>query len=159
MSDTSDLTGAPAGGGFKIHPPLLAAALLVGTLVLHSLFESSSVPGHAVVGLLLVAAGIGVSFFAAALFQARDTTKNPYGEPARFVVERPYTFTRNPMYLGITAALLGFAIFFGSIVMMLAPVAFFIALDQMVIPNEEAAMERLFGQQYLDYKARVRRWL
>jgi protein-S-isoprenylcysteine O-methyltransferase Ste14 len=75
------------------------------------------------------------------------------------VVERPYTLTRNPMYLGITLALLGFAIFFSSVVMMLAPIGFFVALDQLVIPNEEAAMERLFGSQYLDYKARVRRWL
>jgi len=55
--------------------------------------------------------------------------------------------------------LLGFAIFFNSAVMMLAPIGFFVALDQLVIPNEEAAMERLFGSQYLDYKARVRRWL
>lgn len=159
MKDTSDLTGETARSGFKIHPPLFAAALLIGTLILHSLFESTTVPGHTVLGLLLVAAGVGICVFAAALFQARDTTKNPYGEPSRFVIERPYTFTRNPMYLGITIVLFGFAIFFASIVMMLAPIGFFIVLDQMVIPGEEAAMERTFGQQYVDYKARVRRWL
>jgi len=156
--NTSDLTTEPRGG-LKIHPPLLAGALLAGTLILHALFERGNVAAHEVLGLLLVAGGIGLTFFAAALFQARDTTKNPYGEPSRFVVERPYTLTRNPMYLGITMALLGFAIFFSSVVMMLAPLGFFVALDQLVIPNEEAAMERLFGPPYLDYKARVRRWL
>jgi protein-S-isoprenylcysteine O-methyltransferase Ste14 len=158
MNETQQTVNA-SPGGLKIHPPLLAAVLLVGTLILHALFETSEVEGHEVLGLLLVAGGIGVSFFAAALFQARATTKNPYGEPAQFVVEMPYTFTRNPMYLGLATALLGFAIFFGSIVMLLAPIGFFIVLDRVVIPNEEASMERMFGQQYLDYKTRVRRWL
>ncbi len=158
MSETSETLNA-APGGYRIHPPLLAAGLLIGTLILHSLFERGDTQAHGVLGLLLVAGGIGLSFFAAALFQARSTTKNPYGEPSQFVIEMPYTFTRNPMYLGLTVALLGFAIFFGSIVMILAPIGFFLVLDRMVIPNEEAALGRIFGQQYLDYKARVRRWL
>ncbi len=158
MEQTTETAGGP-GGALKIHPPLLAGALLLGTLILHSLFEYGDVQAHAVLGLLLTAGGIGLCFFAAALFQARDTTKNPYGEPAQFVIERPYTFTRNPMYLGIVVGLLGLAIFFGSLVMLLAPVLFFLVIDRMVIPNEEASMERIFGQRYRDYKAQVRRWL
>ena len=148
-----------APGGYKIHPPMLAFGLLIGTLVLHSLFEEGDAEAHQVLGMLLVASGVGISFYAAALFQARATTKNPYGDPSQFVVEMPYTFTRNPMYLGMVIALLGFAIFFASLVMLLAPIGMFIVLDRMIIPNEEATLERTFGQQYLDYKARVRRWL
>ena len=121
--------------------------------------RTNYVEANEVLGLLLVAVGIGISFYAAALFQARATTKNPYGDPSQFVVEMPYTFTRNPMYLGMVIALLGFAIFFGSLIMLLAPIGMFIVLDRMVIPNEEASMGRTFGQQYLDYTARVRRWL
>ncbi|HSU90362.1 MAG TPA: isoprenylcysteine carboxylmethyltransferase family protein [Sporolactobacillaceae bacterium] len=144
----------------KIHPPLLAAALLLVTLILHFVLpEERSVGWHHVIGLLLVAVGGGLSSFAAAIFQARDTTRKPWGQPTTFIVQAPYTWTRNPMYLGLTTALLGFAIFFGSIVMLLAPIAFFIVIDRMVIPREEETMERLFGQQYLDYKNRVRRWV
>ncbi|MDO8430990.1 MAG: isoprenylcysteine carboxylmethyltransferase family protein [Candidatus Binatus sp.] len=146
--------------GMKIHPPLLAAALLAATLILHFILpENRTVAWHHVIGLLIVAAGVGICVFPAAVFQARDTTKNPYGEPAAFVVQPPYTFTRNPMYLGLTTALAGFAIFFGSIVMLAAPAIFAFVIDGKVIPREEATMERLFGQQYLDYKNRVRRWL
>ena len=54
--------------------------------------------------------------------------------------------------------LFGFAVFFGSIAMLLAPIAFFIIIDRMVIPLEEQNLERLFGTYYLDYKTRVRRW-
>jgi len=99
------------------------------------------------------------SFFAAALFQASKTTKNPYGEPSVLVGQMPYTFTRNPMYLGFVAALLGLAVFFGSLVMVAAPVIFVLTIDRLVIPAEEAAMERSFGEAYREYKASVRRWL
>jgi protein-S-isoprenylcysteine O-methyltransferase Ste14 len=102
---------------------------------------------------------VGVMCFAAAIFRARDTTKNPYGEPSAFVVLPPYTWTRNPMYLGLATTLFGLAIFFGSIVMLLAPVVFFAVIDRMVIPREEETMERLFGQDYRDYSYRVRRWI
>jgi protein-S-isoprenylcysteine O-methyltransferase Ste14 len=144
----------------KIHPPLLAVALILITLILHFVLPEESLVGwHHVIGLVLVAVGAGLSSFAAAIFQARDTTRNPYGDPATFVVQAPYTWTRNPMYLGITTALFGLAIFFGSIVMLLAPIAFFIVIDRMVIPREEETMERLFSQQYVDYKNQVRRWV
>ena len=156
--DTSEIV-SNSQGSLRIHPPLLAGGLLLGTLILHSLFEYGDVRVHQLLGLLLVAVGALVCSFAAAIFQARDTTRKPWGEPSQFVVERPYTFTRNPMYVGVVAALLGFAIFFGSIVMLLAPVGLFVWLDRMVIPGEEGTMERMFGQRYVDYKTRVRRWL
>ena len=144
----------------KIHPPVLAGALLLATLALHFILpEERSVGWHQVIGLLLTASGVGISSFAAAIFQARETTRNPYGDPSAFVVQAPYTWTRNPMYFGVTTALLGFAIFFGSIVMILAPVAFFMVIDRIVIPREEETMERHFAQQYVDYKDRVRRWV
>ncbi len=79
---------------------------------------------HGVAGLLIVAGGTGLSSYAAAIFAARNTTKDPYGQPASLVTVAPYTFTRNPMYLGLTIVLFGFAIFFFSPVMLLAPAAF-----------------------------------
>jgi protein-S-isoprenylcysteine O-methyltransferase Ste14 len=144
----------------KIHPPILAGALLLITLILHFMLPEERIVGwHHLIGLILTVAGIGLSSFAAALFQARETTRKPYGEPSAFVVQPPYTWTRNPMYLGLTIALLGLAIFFDSTVMLLAPAAFFVVIDKMLIPREEETMERLFSQQYVDYKDRVRRWL
>ena len=146
--------------GLPIPPPLLALLLLIGGLLLHGLSRGPRmVYAHHVLGLLIVAGGVGICFYAAALFQARGTTKNPQGDATNFVVEMPYTFTRNPMYLGITLTLFGFAVFFASLAMLLAPIAFFLIIDRMVIPREEENMERIFGSQYLDYKTRVRRWL
>lgn len=157
-------TGAlDTSGPLKIHPPLLAGLLLLGGLFLHLLggphHHHHLVGVDDLVGMLVVAGGAGLSCYAAALFAARDTTRNPYGQPSAFVLIAPYTFTRNPMYVGLTTVLLGFAVFFSSPVMLLAPIVFAIVIDRAVIPQEETTMERQFGQPYLDYKTRVRRWL
>jgi protein-S-isoprenylcysteine O-methyltransferase Ste14 len=147
------------GGMVRIHPPILAGLLLMGVLLLHLLGgHHRFVHPHQLLGLLLVAAGIGLSSYAAALFSGHGTTKNPHGEPATLVTEAPYTYTRNPMYLGLATILLGFALFFGSPTMLIAPILFFLVIDRKQIPEEEATMERLFSEQYLDYKRRVQRW-
>jgi protein-S-isoprenylcysteine O-methyltransferase Ste14 len=144
----------------KIHPPLLAGALLLITLALHFMLpEERTVGWEQFIGLLFVAVGAGLSSFAAAIFQARETTRKPWGEPTNFVVQPPYTWTRNPMYLGLATTLFGLAAFFGSIAMLLAPAVFFAVIDRMVIPREEETMERLFGQDYRNYTNRVRRWI
>jgi protein-S-isoprenylcysteine O-methyltransferase Ste14 len=147
------------GGAHRISPPVLAGLLLLGVLLLHLLGgHHRFVHPHQLLGLVLVAAGVGLSSYAAALFGAHATTRSPYGQPAAMVTEAPYTFTRNPMYLGLTVVLLGFAIFFGSPTMLIAPLLFYLVIDRILIPEEETTMERLFGEQYLDYKRRVQRW-
>ncbi len=151
---------APTARGIPIPPPLLALLLLAGGLLLHGMSHGPRlVFAHHVLGLLIIAGGVLIAAYAAALFQARKTGLDPRGEATVFVVERPYTFTRNPMYLGTTLVLFGFAVFFASIAMLLAPIAYFIIVDRMVIPLEEQNLERLFGPSYLDYQTRVRRWL
>ncbi len=160
MNTTEPQVSSPTLTTMKIHPPLLAVTLLMVTLALHFMLpEERAVGWEQVIGLLFVAVGVGVSCFAAAIFSARDTTKKPWGEPAKFVVQSPYTWTRNPMYFGMAMTLFGLAIFFGSIVMLPAPAVFFAVIDRMVIPREEETMERLFGQDYRDYTHRVRRWI
>jgi len=147
--------------GIKIHPPVLAGGLLIAGLLMHLIggHHHRVVHFHQFAGLLIVAAGVGLSFYAAAIFAARNTTKDPYGEPAALVTVMPYTVTRNPMYLGLTIILLGFAVFFWSAAIVLAPVAFYFVIDRLVIPREEQALERIFGSTYLDYQRRVRRWV
>jgi protein-S-isoprenylcysteine O-methyltransferase Ste14 len=161
MNETRDFHPHEDSSALRISPPALAGLLLAGLLLLHLLGGGHPrfVHPHQLLGLLTVAAGVGLSSYAAALFRAHATTKNPHGEPTAFVTDAPYAFTRNPMYLGLAAALLGFALFFGSPAMLIAPLLFYLVIDRMLIPEEEATMERLFGEQYLDYKRRVRRWL
>ena len=63
------------------------------------------------------------------------------------------------MYLGITIALMGIAIVVGSLPMLIAPVGFFAIINMVFIPYEERRLEQIFGEEYIDYKRQVRRWL
>ena len=70
----------------------------------------------------------------------------------------PYRFTRNPMYLQMVIACFGFAIaLWNGWIALLTPVCAYV-LQTFAIKPEEAYLERKFGQSYLDYKQRVRRW-
>lgn len=79
--------------------------------------------------------------------------------PEQLVTSGIFRFTRNPTYLGMTAALIGEAVFLGSVVTFIIPILFFAAINLINIPLEEKNLERRFDKKYLDYKKKVRRWI
>ena len=90
-------------------------------------------------GLLVygILAGIFLTLRAARLFLEKGTTHNPYGVPSVLLTIGPFSFSRNPMYLGMTLILLGAAVFVGAVLMFLSPIAFFLTINQFFIPREE----------------------
>ncbi|WP_105170916.1 methyltransferase family protein [Pseudoalteromonas sp. T1lg24] len=70
-----------------------------------------------------------------------------------------FQYTRNPMYLGMALAILGFAILLGSWLSLLGVVAFMLFIECFQIKPEEAALTECFGEQFIQYKKHVRRWL
>ena len=72
---------------------------------------------------------------------------------------RPYRFTRNPIYLGMVLGLIGLAIAFNSLWLLITLAPFALVIRYGVITREEAYLERKFGDVYRHYRARVRRWL
>ena len=70
-----------------------------------------------------------------------------------------YRVSRNPMYLGFAILLLAWAVFLASPWMLLGVPAFMMFISRFQIQPEERALESLFGEEFRDYKARVRRWL
>ena len=71
----------------------------------------------------------------------------------------PLPFTRNPIYLGMVLGLIGLAIAFNSLWLLMTLVPFALVIRYGVITREEAYLERKFGDVYRRYRARVRRWL
>jgi protein-S-isoprenylcysteine O-methyltransferase Ste14 len=145
----------------RLPPPFvlfghLAAALLLGWLVRLPLALPFFVR---LLGAALVLLGLVLAYSAIRAMSAARTPVDPF-EPVRAIVTTgPYRFTRNPIYLGFAAALVGLPLALGSYWgLILAPVmlALMVAL---VIRHEEAYLEQKFGPAYLDYKKSVRRWL
>ena len=144
----------------KILPPHAAIGSLIAVIALHYLFPTPliSKPFN-LLGILFFAAGLFVLFWSFGLFKKKDTPILPGQKPSALVIEGSYKFTRNPMYLGVTTALLGVAIYLGDALAFLAPIVFFAFVSIRFIPREEKLMEKLFGKKYLEYKKKVRRWI
>jgi protein-S-isoprenylcysteine O-methyltransferase Ste14 len=84
----------------------------------------------------------------------------PSSLPTTTIVDTgPYRFTRNPIYLGMLLGLIGLAIAFDSLWLLLTLAPFGLVIRYGVVAREEAYLERKFGKVYRGYKSRVRRWL
>jgi protein-S-isoprenylcysteine O-methyltransferase Ste14 len=147
-----------------IKPPILfLGALAVGcllSLVLPVGPRLASPNGLALgVGVTFVAIGLALAILSIRRFRVAGTSVVP-GEPSTaLVVEGPYRFTRNPIYIGFVLLYFGLAIILTSlwVLALLVPVA--IVLQRGVVEREEIYLERQFGDAYRKYQARVPRWL
>ncbi len=93
------------------------------------------------------------------LFEVHQTAIKPFEESSALVVEGPFTYSRNPMYLGIVLILLGIAVLFGTATPLLVIPPFVWLITTRFIVKEEEALAQRFGQDYAEYKQRVRRWI
>lgn len=144
----------------KILPPHAALGSLIAVIALHYLFPTPLIPEPLnLLGILFFAAGLLILFWSFGMFKKKDTPILPGQKPSALVIEGPYKFTRNPMYLGVATALTGIAIYLGDLLAFLSPIIFFMFVSIRFIPREERLMEKLFGKKYLDYKKSVRRWI
>jgi protein-S-isoprenylcysteine O-methyltransferase Ste14 len=87
------------------------------------------------------------------------TSPIPQRPSAALITSGPYWFSRNPLYVSAALLYAGVALWLDVLwALLLLPLAVTL-VRLLVIAEEERYLERRFGPQYLDYKARVRRWL
>jgi protein-S-isoprenylcysteine O-methyltransferase Ste14 len=110
-------------------------------------------------GLVIIALGIFLIAWAAQRFADAKTEIDVRKTPTAIVTQLPYSMSRNPMYLGMTIILLGFAIWLNSLWILSTLIFVHFVLHFGVIMREEAYLERKFGKTYLEYKKKVRRWI
>lgn len=145
----------------RYKPPRIAMTLLVLATALQLLMpvEWASVPASFAGGVLIAALGFGIMLRAWWLFREYQTAICPTAETTSLLTQDVYALTRNPMYLGIVLMLLGLAIATGWVLLYAAALAFFLIIDCVFCPYEEARLGRKFGNTFSQYRKRVRRWL
>jgi protein-S-isoprenylcysteine O-methyltransferase Ste14 len=147
----------------RIPPPIVM--ILIGALMWYvansALALPMNIPRHEIVGGVLIAAGVVLSFVAIGQFKFMGTTVNPLTPSAatRLVDGGIFKLSRNPMYLAMAIMLLGWAVRLQSVTASLGVVLFVTFITIWQIRPEEEAMHTLFAKQFIDYCARVRRWL
>jgi protein-S-isoprenylcysteine O-methyltransferase Ste14 len=119
------------------------------------LLRMNQAVGLASVGLGVVLLGACIWWFA----RVGQGTLAPVDPPRELVVRGLYRYVRNPMYLSVTAIVLGEAVMARSRPLFLYWAAFFVAANLFVIGYEEPALRRRFGEPYVRYTERVGRWL
>jgi protein-S-isoprenylcysteine O-methyltransferase Ste14 len=112
-------------------------------------------------GGLPIAAGVAVAVAALMRFRQAGTSVDPMDltKTSRLVTEGIFRVTRNPMYLGLSLLLSGWALWLGSASPWLVPPLFVIVVTIVQIIPEEQVLGRLFGEPYFAYQRRVARWI
>ncbi|MEX0851683.1 MAG: isoprenylcysteine carboxylmethyltransferase family protein [Bauldia sp.] len=159
MSDDSPTDHA----GVRIFPP----AIFIGGLVIGYALEwpwpfPIVPPSWSLVirlaGVALLGLGLWVMLSALFLFRRRGTPPEPWEPTTTLVLDGPYRFTRNPMYLGMALVLGGFALVGNALWPLLAIVPVIWVVRTQVIAKEERYLAAKFGDAYRDFTTRVRRW-
>lgn len=144
-----------------IYPPIWLLLGLIAIFVCNEYFPGprfTGLAGQAIGGVLIVI-GLGLLVFANGRFSRAGTGVIPFRNVSALVTDGIYRFTRNPMYLGMFAILLGCAITVGASTALLIAPLFAVIVEWRFIRPEEDMLRGLFPQEYPAYCARVRRWL
>jgi protein-S-isoprenylcysteine O-methyltransferase Ste14/ADP-ribose pyrophosphatase YjhB (NUDIX family) len=112
------------------------------------------------VGLVPMVLGIAILAWCFAGFIVEgEGTPAPYDPPHRLVTGRLYGWMRNPMYVAVTTILLGEAIFFASLPLLVWTVVAWLLFNFFVVLYEEPTLRRRFGPAYEAYLEHVPRWV
>lgn len=147
----------------RIPPPLL---MLIAAIIMWSLHRWCPIarllaaPWNRI-GALPIATGLLVAAAAITRFRQSGTTLNPMepGKASHLVTDGIFRVSRNPMYLGLSLLLLGWALWLGSASPWFVLPVFVLLIYLAQILPEERALQALFGDSYLEYRRTVARWL
>ena len=107
--------------------------------------------------------GLGFSVTVAGVYairQAKTTLDPGRPETTSAVVDNGiYGVTRNPIYVGFLMVLSGWAVYLQNVLALALVVLFVATVTQFQIRPEERILEERFGEEYIDYRRRVPRWL
>jgi len=110
--------------------------------------------------LVLFAIALAIYLWSVWNFASRGrATPLPIDAPKRLIIQGPYLYTRNPMYLALFAALLGWNLLYQGTGLLIYSLAVAALVTLFVIGYEEPHLQREFGAEYDAYKARVPRWV
>ena len=145
----------------KVLPPvwfLLSIILMVGLhfwLPIKRLFF----PPITYLGIVAIAIGIVTILFCAYLFRQNNTAIVPFQESSYLITQGIFSFSRNPIYLGMIITLMGVWLYLGSLTPVFIVPVFAWLIQKLFIKEEERMLEVKFGEEYREYQATVRRWI
>ena len=142
-------------------PPLIYLGPLLLGLLLNRRFPVPFLPGRfrRVLGWPLLGGGALLMGWFFVTMRRANTPIDPREPVSSLVTSGPFRYTRNPTYLAFAVIYVGIASVANALwAILLLPATLFV-IRRGVIEREERYLERKFGEEYLRYKARMRRWI
>jgi len=120
-----------------------------------------ALPGRTLVAALLLLAAGAIGIAGVRAFERARTTVDPLRpeKASALVTSGIYRRTRNPMYVALAIALLGWAVWLEHPLALLGVAAFVAWINRFQIAPEERALRASFGTEFERYCSEVRRWL
>ena len=149
----------------ELRVPPLVLAFLVGALIwlASTAFPATriTIPLASWLAAVLAACGIAVAVLGVAAFRRANTTVDPRvpEQSAQVVRSGIYKLSRNPMYVGFFLVLLAWSVSLQQLLAIPLLAAFVAYLTRYQIIPEERFLKDKFGDEYVEYCRRVRRWL
>ena len=145
----------------KIPPPIVTLFFGLCIYFLQELFPEFNLEYFTILSYVSYFAGLSILILAVLLFRKQNTTVNPIkiDNASSLVTSGVFKFSRNPMYLGMVMILFGLALMFNLVGGIFFVLLFMIYITKFQIRPEEEVMERLFGEDFIKYKHKVRMWL
>ena len=142
-------------------PPLIVVPILALGLLIHFIWPVRLLPHTYALwlGALLIVVSIPIVIWAALELRKAKTAFDVRKPTTAIVTGGVFGTTRNPTYLSMALGFLGIAFLVNSLWLLLLTIPLVIIFQKGVIEPEEYYLERKFGEKYLGYKNRVRRWI
>ena len=163
MSDelNQESTQDKKGAAVKFPPPaIFASCILLGSGLQYLRPVGMGIPESIeVLGYLLVLFGITIAILVATSFRRAGTAIEPWKPTTSIVTTGFYAWSRNPIYAGFCLINIGIGIANNSLWIFVSFIPAAFLLYHVAIAKEEAYLAEKFGEEYLAYKNKVRRWV
>ncbi|WDE10275.1 methyltransferase family protein [Thalassomonas haliotis] len=149
------------GAAVKFPPPLifLLFILLGGAAHYYWPLTVTRADWLGYLGLALVLAGFAITLLISLAFKRAETSIEPWQPTTHIISKGFFAYSRNPIYSAFCLITIGLGLFLNNAWILISFIPSAVLVYQLAIKKEEAYLEQKFGDQYLAYKKKVRRWL
>ncbi|HPF47454.1 MAG: isoprenylcysteine carboxylmethyltransferase family protein [Alphaproteobacteria bacterium] len=155
MNDQQD------NAGIITHPPVFYIIAMVIGLGLDYIFPLSfGLAGiEKIAAIVLFILGSIIIVLGFRLFASNKQSPSVHASVSKIYQSGIYAYSRNPIYLGVAIMMLAVGLYLDKLWILIMMIPLIIILNRAVIEKEEAYLEAKFGDEYLNYKNKVRRWI
>ena len=149
------------GAAVKFPPPLIYLIFMLVAYAAHYFYPIGLgiASGLNYIGVGVAMLGIYMAILVSRSFKRVETNIEPWKPTTKIISTGIYAYSRNPVYVGFCLVPVGTGIFLNSFWILIGFIPSAILVYYVAIRKEEAYLEEKFGEEYVHYKNKVRRWL